>query len=133
MSNKKTFPGIGERFKAVMIDSFVWMGLMILTAYILNAISQDISDIIRIIAMICIIVIYEPLLISLFGATIGHSVAGIKVVNDNESQTRLSFPVAFFRYILKLFLGGISWLSMLGNSKNKTFHDIIVKSVVVFK
>ena len=53
---------------------------------------DTVPNYVRIILFLFIFLIYEPLLVSLFGQSIGHSYIKIKVVRDDESQKNISFP-----------------------------------------
>ena len=43
----------------------------------------------------------------------------------------ISFPFALVRYLLKMFLGWISLLTITANDKKKAIHDFVAKSVVI--
>lgn len=77
--------------------------------------------------MAFVITVYEPVLVGIFGQTLGHKIMKIRVVNK-DGQT-IGFFRALIRYLAKLFLGIFSILSLMGS--NQAIHDMLVKSYVV--
>lgn len=67
------------------------------------------------------------------GATVGKSAMHIKVVRMEDGQV-LGAGMAFVRYVLMSVLGNICFLNYLWplwDQRNQTWHDMLVKSVVV--
>jgi uncharacterized RDD family membrane protein YckC len=79
-----------------------------------------------------IVFLYEPLFIYFFKGTIGQQILNLKVTKFSDSEKRLSFLNAIFRFSIKWFFGWISFLSIFFNNKNRAFHDILSNSVVGF-
>ena len=119
-----------DRIKSAVIDSIVIIGFMYAFTEILS-LFDTVPNYVRIILFAFVFLIYEPLLVSLFGQSIGHSYIKIKVVRDTESQKNISFPVAVIRFLCKAFLGWLSLLTVTGNKKKKAIHDLIANSIVI--
>ena len=119
-----------DRIKSAVIDSIVIIGFMYAFTEILS-LFDTVPNYVRIILFAFVFLIYEPLLVSLFGQSIGHSYIKIKVVRDTESQKNISFPVAVIRFLCKVFLGWLSLLTVTGNKKKKAIHDLIANSIVI--
>ncbi|WP_347156587.1 RDD family protein [Pontibacter chitinilyticus] len=127
----ENYPGVFDRAKAIVVDGVVIVIFMFVISYIFSLFSS-VPDNARIIAFIFIFFLYDPIFISLFGGTIGHLLIGIRVKRESNEQKNLLFPVAILRYIVKVFLGWISLLTITGNKKGKAIHDYLVDSVVVY-
>jgi len=127
-----TYPGLFDRVKAVTIDSIILIIFMIIITDIFSML-ENVADQARIIAFICIFLLYDPICTSVFGGTIGHLLIGIRVKKEHDRQKNILFPVALLRYLIKVSLGWISLLSVMGNEKRQAIHDAIIKSVVIYK
>jgi uncharacterized RDD family membrane protein YckC len=120
-----------DRVKAIVIDSIVIIGLMFAASEIL-AFFDDVSIYIKVIIFVFAFIIYEPLFVSMYGQTIGHSYSKIRVVKDDNSfKNKISFPIALVRYFIKAVLGWISLLTVSSNKKKQALHDLMVKSIVI--
>lgn len=119
-----------DRVKALTIDSVVIMVFGLITAITFNKF-EDAPDFMRGIAFILIFLLYDPIFTSTFGGTIGHLSIGLRVKKEKDHTKKIIFPAAILRFIIKVFLGWISLLTITGNSKNKSIHDSIVSSVVI--
>ena len=78
MMEKTNYPGVFLRAKAAIIDSIVIIILIIgITDLFSNF--ENVPDYAKIIAFIFIFILYEPLMISTLGSTIGHKMNNLKV------------------------------------------------------
>ena len=124
------FATISLRIKAVFIDTM----LFIIFAYIISETLtrfEDVPVFLRISLFTLIFVLYDPLFVSLFGGTIGHSYVKIKVKSKTNPQKNISFFQALIRYVLKYTLGWISLLTISGNSEKRALHDMAGGSIVL--
>lgn len=67
------------------------------------------------------------------GSTVGKSIMKIKVVREIDGQV-LGAGYGFLRWLMMAILGGacfIDYLWPLWDSKSQTWHDMVVRSVVV--
>ena len=69
--------------------------------------------------------------IAAFAQTLGCMLVKIKVIKSDG--TNLGIVASFFRYIVKYFLGFISWLTYGFSKKRQCMHDMMVDSIVVCK
>jgi len=107
------------------------VAMMFLSSSILER-YQDVPDWVRLVLFVGLWGIYEPLCTSL-GATIGNSMKNIRVRRINNITKRVNFFQAFFRYLLKISLGWISFISIHFNPEKRAIHDLAVGSVMVRK
>ena len=119
-----------NRVKAIIIDGLVLVGFGIITATILSEF-ENVDDSVRLIIFVFIFLLYDPIFVSIFGATIGHLIIGLKVRRENNITRKIIFPVALVRFTMKVLLGWISLLTVSGNKKSKAIHDTVVDSVVL--
>lgn len=126
----KKYPSMVLRVKAAIADSFILVLFMYGASDFLSMF-DNVPGAIRISIFIFISFLYDPISTSFFGGTIGHNIAGIRVKRENDEKRNISFPIAIIRFLIKVFFGWISLLTMGVNSKKKAIHDIAVKSVVV--
>lgn len=128
---EENYPGVTDRVKAVVSDSFIIVIFMIIVTYSFS-IFEYVPDNARIIAFIFIFFLYDPIFTSVFGATIGHMMFGIRIKRDKNQKKNIIFPLAIIRFIVKALLGWISLLTVSGTKKRKAIHDYLVGSVVIY-
>ena len=119
-----------SRVKAAIIDSIIIIGSMLLFSEILSNF-DSVPNYVRIILFVFIFFVYEPLFITLYGGTIGHSKAGITVRKEKNPEKKINFISAIVRFSFKLFLGWLSFLTIGFNKEHKAIHDYIVNSIVI--
>lgn len=128
--NENKYGKLINRIKALLIDLVVLMGMGIAASTILSK-YENVQDSVRIAIFIFIFFLYDPLLTSFAGGTIGHLFMGLRVRKNKDESKNIIFPLAFVRFIFKASLGWISLLTVPGHEKNKAIHDIIVGSVLI--
>ena len=127
---KPIYANLLDRVKAAVVDSIVIIAMMFAASEVL-AIFDTVPDFVRIVLFVFIFILYEPLLVSIYGATIGHSKIGISVRKDSDITKNISFFSAIIRFLAKAFLGMFSLFSVTANDKRKAIHDFIANSVVI--
>lgn len=125
------YPGVIDRVKALMADSAVLLLLMVVFSFVFSCF-QAVPDEVRIMSFAIIFFLYDPILTSLFGGTLGHMAIGIRVKREKDQRKNIAFPLAVIRFLIKSSLGWISLLSVTFNIKKRAIHDFISGSVVVF-
>jgi uncharacterized RDD family membrane protein YckC len=73
--------------------------------------------------------LYEPLLVSWRGATLGHAVSGLRVL-DRETGRNPGVLRAFARFWLKVTSGPVGLLIMVVSSRSQALHDTTVDTCV---
>jgi len=124
------FAGVADRIKALFVDYLVMVLLMFAASQILSGI-EPVPDFARPVALIFILLLYDPVFTSAFGGTIGHMIIGIRVKRENDQTRNLLFPIAVIRYLVKQFLGIISLFVIYSNDKRQAIHDYLANSVVI--
>ena len=127
---KINYPGIFLRVKAAVIDSIV---LIIFIGFATEIFSgfENVADHVKMIVFAFIFVLYEPLMVSIVGATIGHRINNIKVQRLDNGK-KINFVLAIVRFSVKLLLGWISFFTVSSSDHKQAIHDSIVSTVVVY-
>ncbi|WP_412987915.1 RDD family protein [Pontimicrobium sp. IMCC45349] len=124
------FAAIKDRIQAAIIDSIIIIIAIFLVSELFTQF-ESVSKLVKIIAFLIIFILYDPLLTSINGGTIGHSLSKITVRKEGDLNKNISFPLAVIRFILKALLGWVSLITISGNEKKKAIHDFVANSVVI--
>ena len=124
------YANVFPRVKAAFIDTIVMVAFMYLASEILNLFGT-VPNYVRILAATFIFILYDPIFVSQFGQTIGHSRINLVVRKEGNEEEYISFISALIRFVLKALLGWLSLLTVAGNPKRQAIHDSAVKSVVI--
>ena len=125
------YPLVSDRYKAVFIDSMVVISLWVCFSFLFSAFG-GVHEYVKIGAYVFSVVLYDPLCISLFGATLGHYSGGMKVVRERNPLRKLNLFAALLRYIIKVILGIVSLLTITKENKGRGLHDMASGSIVLF-
>lgn len=124
----KEYPSILDRIKSTTIDTVIIIGFMYLASEMLNSF-ENIPNYFRMIVFIGIW-LYEPILTS-FGATIGNDKMEIRVRSNSDHSKRINFFQAVIRFIIKILLGWLSFITVFSSKKSRTIHDYLSGSVMI--
>jgi uncharacterized RDD family membrane protein YckC len=122
------YPYLLTRIKASLIDGVVlacFLGFLL--ALTPNPESRPIAAVIFAITVL----LYEPVLLSIFSATIGHTLMGIKVINFIDNNRKLNILQGIIRVFTKYILGWLSFLTINFNNGHRAIHDYLSSGVVV--
>ena len=123
------YPTLSERVQSTFIDTIFIVVMMFVIASLLNR-YENAPDWIRIVLFFGIWGVYEPVCTSL-GFTIGNYLKGIRVRRISDYNKKINIIQAFFRYVLKISLGWISFLTIHTNPQRRALHDLAVGSVMI--
>ncbi len=118
-----------RRLRGLALDFILFLVLMVCALQIAVAFNQN--DLARVLGFGFVIgfLLYEPLLVSLFGGTIGHYLSNIKVVDD-RTNGNVSFLKAVGRVVIKTILGWYSFISMVATRRHQALYDLLTRSTV---
>ena len=118
-----------RRLQAVLIDTILIS--LTLVGVLLVAVALESSNIGRLLgfSLVAALLLYEPLMVSLSGGTVGHLLRNLRVV-DNRSRRNVSFPKAVARTVIKSLLGLYSFVSMALTRRYQAVHDLFTNSSV---
>lgn len=81
------------------------------------------------ILVVAMLLLYEPVLVSVTGSTLGHYAANLRVVDDRHGGNP-GFGKALARSALKALLGWYSFIVMAATQRNQALHDLLTRSTV---
>ncbi|RYZ87671.1 MAG: RDD family protein [Proteobacteria bacterium] len=129
--NEISYASLSDRIQSTFIDSIVIVVLMMASASALEN-YDNAPDWIRIALFFGIWGIYEPVCMT-FGATLGNYLKGIRVRRRGNYSKRINLLQAFVRYMLKMTLGWISFLTIHASKERQAIHDLVAGSVALKK
>jgi uncharacterized RDD family membrane protein YckC len=125
------YPSLSDRVQSTFIDTILIIVLMFVFSSILEK-YDNAPDWIRIVLFFGLWAIYEPLCTS-FGFTLGNYAKGIRARNISNPQKKLNILQSFLRYVLKVGLGWLSFVTIHFNPEKRAIHDLAVGSVMLKK
>jgi len=118
-----------RRFRAFVIDFIVMVVVMFGALFIASIVEVDHVARVLGIVVVLTLLLYEPILVSATGSTIGHYMANLRVVDD-RSHGNVSFLKAVARVLIKSVLGWYSFMTMAVTRRNQALHDKLTASTV---
>ena len=122
-------PTIKTRYFSMLIDVVVILMLALGITSLLEEIGQ-VPDYVRGILFVIVVILYEPILVT-FGNTIGQLLLNIRVRQFNNPGKKLAFPIVLLRFIVKLFLGWLSFITVTFNLNRRAIHDFASGSIMI--
>lgn len=122
------YPTILKRIQSTLVDqviAFMLLGVLVVLSNQINPDAIPLKALAFIIAFS-----YEPLMT--YGSrTIGQRLTGIKVAwIDPDPSFRLLRM--YCRFIWKILLGWVSFLTLFINKQKRTIHDLLFRTVVIY-
>jgi uncharacterized RDD family membrane protein YckC len=129
LSPEPRYARFSRRLRAMLID---WVfAVFVLFGALLAAASLRDDHLARALGVmvVLVLVLYEPVLVSVSGGTLGHHWTNLRVVDDRDGG-HVSFLKAVARSVLKTLLGWYSFLTMAATRRNQAVHDLLTRSTV---
>lgn len=123
------YPLLTDRVQSTFIDTVFVIILMFVFASFLDKMENP-PDWLRIALFFGLFAIYEPVCTA-FGCTLGNYIKKIRVRRMGHPDQKINLLQAFLRYITKVLLGWISFLTMHTNPERRAIHDLIADSVMI--
>lgn len=128
---QSAYPRLVVRIKGAFIDGIIVPFLAIGSIFLLEAIGIHRAEI-KIACAILIILVLEPMAVSLTGGTIGHHILGLRVRSKTVDK-RLNVFAALIRFLIKTIFGLPSFFVALLTRNRQALHDLTANSIVIFK
>lgn len=122
-------PTIKTRYISILIDGIC----LLLMAFGIAALFEKIGDCsgsVRGITLMIVIILYEPILVTV-GCTIGQLFMNIRVRDFRNPEKKLPFHLVIFRFIIKIILGWLSFLTVTFNNNRRAIHDLVSGSIMI--
>jgi uncharacterized RDD family membrane protein YckC len=118
-----------RRLRAMLLDWIITLivifGAVLLAATVSNDnISRGLG-----VAVVVTLLLYEPILVSFFGGTLGHYFTNLCVVDERDGGN-ISFVKACARAVIKGLLGFYSFVILAATRRNQAVHDLLTRSTV---
>src|SRR5436190_18757884 len=107
------YPNLSDRVQSTFIDTIFIILAMFAIASVLDK-SENAPTWVKIVLFVLIWVIYEPLCTTL-GFTLGNFIKGIRVRQHSNMVKRINIFQAILRYLIKILLGWLSFLTIHSN------------------
>lgn len=128
--DETVFPPLVTRIKALFIDLLILL-LVFSSASLLIDFVGSFPNFIRGSILVFMVYLYDPVLTSFTGSTIGHKVMKLRVAKYANPEKRISLPIAMLRFIIKASLGWVSFLTVMGNNRKRALHDLMSGSIIL--
>ena len=119
-----------RRFRAFVIDTACLWGVVLALFFIGDAMS-DVPGVTLLtwLLMLAVILLYDPVLVSRRGATVGHAGAQLRVIDARTGQWP-TFARSFARNVVKIVLGVPSFFTMELSRRHQAVHDMLTQTTV---
>jgi phosphate/sulfate permease len=118
-----------RRVRGIIIDWIFSMVLLFGALFVAASVGSDHVSRALGTLVVLVLVLYEPVLVSLTGGTLGHYLTNLRVV-DERDQGNISFLKALVRFALKGLLGWYSFIVITATRRNQAMHDLLTRSTV---
>ena len=81
------------------------------------------------ILVVVVLLLYEPILVSRMGSTLGHYFTNLRVADDRDGGN-IGFARACARSLIKAVLGLYSFVILAATRRNQALHDLLTRSTV---
>lgn len=126
------YPSMLRRMQGIFIDTLVVIAAMCVIASLMKY-WPSAPDWVRIALFVSLFTVYEPVFIAFTPGTLGNLIMGLRVRCFNNPHKKLNIGQAYIRWLLKLSLGWISFVSIHTNPQRRAVHDLVSGSIVSFK
>jgi uncharacterized RDD family membrane protein YckC len=118
-----------RRFRGIVLDWMIVMAILFGAVMLASMVRNDNFSRALGILVITTLLLYEPVLVSFTGSTLGHYFTNLRVV-DERSGGNVSFLKACARVAIKTVLGLYSFVILAATRRNQAVHDLLTKSTV---
>ncbi|CAN5444651.1 hypothetical protein BH11PSE4_BH11PSE4_35760 [soil metagenome] len=128
-STPPRYARFGRRLRGIFIDWVITLAVIVAALLLATSVRSDSFSRVLGLAVVAVLLLYEPLLVWRFGGTVGHFLSNLRVVDD-RSGGNVSFPKAVARLLIKGALGRYSFLMITATRRNQALHDVVTRSTV---
>ena len=118
-----------RRLRGIVIDWMIAMAVVFGAIFVAVTVRNDVFSRMLGFLVILALLLYEPLLVSFTGGTMGHYFTNLRVV-DEGTGGNVSFLKACARLVIKSLLGWYSFVILAATRRNQAVHDLLTRSTV---
>lgn len=122
------YPLLLKRYQSLFIDFLLLFTIMIITMVVIG--ESEIRQTVMLSMGALFLLVYEPLL-TVYSATVGQRMMGIRVRDVNNPAKRIGLLRAYIRLVVKWYLGWLSFITINFNPQHRAIHDMASASVVI--
>lgn len=122
------YPLLLKRYQSLFIDFLILFSIMIITMVAIG--ESELRQTVMVSMGALFLLVYEPLL-TVYSATIGQRMMGIRVRDVNNPAKRIGILRAYIRLVVKWYLGWLSFITINFNPQHRAIHDMASASVVI--
>lgn len=122
------YPLLLKRYQSLFIDIITLFSVMVVTMVIMG--QSEARPTVMITMGGVFLLVYEPLL-TVYSATLGQYIIGIRVRSIKNPNQRINILQAYMRLIVKWYLGWLSFVTINFNPRHRAIHDFAGSSVVI--
>jgi uncharacterized RDD family membrane protein YckC len=125
---------VGRRFAAIFVDQLIFGVPILAVMFAIGMFSEGTEEppcgFLAAFGVVMLLgLLYEPLMLTRWGATVGKRAMGIRVVRPDGSK--ISAGQAWGRFGIKSILGIISYITVFMTPEKTCVHDIAAKTRVI--
>jgi len=124
----REYPSLSQRILSTVVDQILILVLMLVIAAALDVFHPP--DWLRVALFFGIWGVYEPVCMTR-GCTLGNYVIGLRARQFQDDTKKVSIIQAYVRYIVKVLLGWLSFLTINTNKQRRAIHDIAASTVMI--
>jgi uncharacterized RDD family membrane protein YckC len=118
-----------RRLRAMLLDWIIALAVIYGALLLASTVGDDnLSRALGILVAIALL-LYEPILVSRIGGTLGHYFTNLRVV-DGQGSGNIGFARACARSFVKTVLGLYSFVVLAVTRRNQAVHDLLTRSTV---
>lgn len=118
-----------RRFRGLVLDWTILMAILFGGLALASTVRNDNFSRVLGILVVATLLLYEPILVSVTGSTLGHYLTNLRVV-DERGGGNVSFLKACARVVIKGVLGLYSFVTLAATNRNQAVHDLLTRSTV---
>ena len=121
---------LAKRIQALLIDAAILSGGLAVILLGVGSISSW-PDNIRwvLVGALLAVLLYEPVLVARYGATIGHRRSNLRVVVGTHGGNP-GFARALLRFVIKVAFGWATFVPMVLTLRHQALHDLVARTTV---
>ena len=117
------------RFRGILVDWMIVTAIMFGAIFVAVTVANDSFSRVFGCTVILGLLLYEPVLVSVTGGTLGHHLNNLRVV-DERTGGNVSFLKACARVVIKGLLSWYSFVILAATRRNQAIHDLLTRSTV---